>query len=194
MKTKEEIMYDDPTIVEFRTNIEGWVSLKDGRFFGKGDQGEHMARYHASTHSKCECGATMSKGWLKCKSCRHKKAMENYRALPLIEWDGKTPLCLYWDDEYFFDDDAIYDYCLINEIPNANELDLVICRPNHLREIEYEWFEDEMPEDTGIDTVAPEIYKKIQELNKEIHAHKPISWSPGKQRVTIDMEIEIQDI
>ena len=43
---KEKVMYDADDIVEYRTNIEGWVD-KNGRFWGKD---ENMARYHICTH------------------------------------------------------------------------------------------------------------------------------------------------
>jgi len=187
---KEIIMYDAPDIVEFRTNIEGWVSKKDRRFFGTGDNAEHMARYHASTHSKCECGAVKATPYIRCDSCRHKSVQTKYAELPFKEWDGKTFLCTFWDETYFQDEEALYDYCYDNEIANANELNLVICAPNYLPEIQFEQFEDEMPEDMGINDVAPDIYKKIIELNKEIHAHGPISWSASKVRTTIDMVID----
>jgi hypothetical protein len=36
--------------------------------------------------------------------------------------------------------------------------------------------------------------KKIIELNKEIHAHGPISWSVGKIRTTVDMAVDLEEV
>jgi hypothetical protein len=60
-EVKEEIrMFDDPNLVEYRTNLEGWTG-PDGLYHGKGDAGERRARYANSTHTKCECGAVIKK-------------------------------------------------------------------------------------------------------------------------------------
>jgi len=88
-----------------------WVS-RHGRVYNN----EQTARYDGCTHRKCDCGNLVEKHWLKCDECRAKTGVEKYRAMPFKEWDGKTPLCLFDTDTYFFSSDDIDYYCEENEI------------------------------------------------------------------------------
>lgn len=183
--SKEKIVLDtDPDIVEYRTDIKGWVG-KDGRFYGKD---EHLARYANSTHKKCEKGHIHRKGY--CRFCREEETPERYKALKFKEWDGKTPLILFDDEKFFWDEGDIEDYMVDNDIENAADLMLVICEPQYLSEIEESWFEDVLPEDWVIKDVDKEVAQKLEELNQAIRKSKPASWTEGKYRTKIDLKLK----
>lgn len=180
-KTKEVILNTDPNIVEFKTNIEGWVG-KDGRFYGKD---KDMAIYANSTHKKCDKGHTYPKTWINCPTCRELGLPKKYLRLEEKEWDGVTPLCIYDTDKYFFSEDEIYDYCEYEEIDIKN-LQLVICNPNYLWEISTDYWEEVYPEDMDLkDVASKEILEKLKELNELINKETPVSWNAGKFRTTL---------
>lgn len=185
MKGEKEIMYDSPEAATFKTGISGWVS-SDGRFWGNGKDAEHMARYSGCTHHIAPCGHKAIIGWSLCDDCRSKKQQENYLKLPLIEWDGVTPLCLYNEDKYFFDEDDIVMYCEDSEIPST-DLQLCICTPNKYTEVDVDAIapEDVSPEDYDGD-LPKVIQDALDALNKVIREYpKPFTWSQGKQRVIV---------
>ena len=180
MAAKEKVMYDDPDIVEYKTDIKGWVG-KNNMFYGKD---EHLARFANSTHKLCDCGKIMCNGWTKCEWCRAKSDTERYYKLPYKEWDGKAPLVLHDSDEYFFDEDAIHVYCEENDI-RPTDLRLVTCEPNYLSEIQEDRWEDILPEDRYLKDIYPELCKKIDELNKYIKTLPITSWGSGKYRTSL---------
>lgn len=174
---KEEqkiIMPEDAA--ELKT-VTGWVTA-DGRFFGKE---ERLARYHGCTHKVCECGKLMEKAWTLCESCRARKSRERYNAMPFKEWDGETPVVISGDDHYFFNEDDIEEYCDDQEI-QPEDLQLIICEPNRLFEINEGHWEDVLPEDDY--SFPKEVTIALEALNKAIRESKPVSWSPGKYRTT----------
>ena len=97
---KEIVMFDDPKLVQYRTDIEGWTG-PDGLYHGKGKVGEERARYANSTHKKCECGGIMSKGWSRCETCRENRRNINFNKLEAIEWDGSSLMCLHSSETFF---------------------------------------------------------------------------------------------
>ena len=178
MEAKEIILDTDPNIVEYRTNIEGWVG-KDGRFYGKD---KNQAIYNNSTHKKCENGHIYSKHWINCQDCENAKRPSKYMKLEFKEWDGKTPLCLFMDDKYFFSIDDIEDYLDTEEL-TPDDLELVICNPNYIWEIQTDYWEDIMPEDRDLEDVASgELFEKFKELNELIKNEPAVSWSGGNFR------------
>jgi len=176
--TKEIILNTEPNIVEYRTNIEGWVG-KDGRFYGKD---KDQAIYGNSTHKKCDEGHIYRKSWINCPDCEEAKKPSKYLQLDFKEWDSETPLCLFDDDKYFFAIDDIEDY-LDTEDLNPEDLQLVICKPNYLWEIQTDYWEDVYPEDRDLEDVASkELISKINELNELIRKESAVSWKAGKFR------------
>lgn len=180
----ERVMYDSPDAAK-EVTVTGWVS-KDGRFYGKN---EHAARWDSCTHMICKCGQPHSKSYTMCDGCRDVESTKRYEALPYQAWDGVTPLCLYRDDKYFFSEDDVHEYCACEEIKHE-DLQLVICTPNKVREIEYdEYYCDELPEDMSLHDMLPEIAAKFDELNKLIRETKtPISWHAGNIRTSVEQE------
>jgi len=100
-------------LVQYRTDLEGWTG-PDGKYYGKGEDGERQARYANSTHKKCECGNIMSRGWSVCDTCRNKRVQERYESLEAVEWDGKSYMCV--DDNFFTSMEEVFEYCEDNEI------------------------------------------------------------------------------
>lgn len=174
MKEEKVIMYNSPEAATYRTNIEGWVN-SEGRFWGKD---EHMARWSGCTHKACACGKQMSKHYTKCEGCRNRANMERYNALPEKEYDGEY-LYSHVADKYFFSEDELLEYCEDEEV-KPEDLRLVFCEPNYLGTLELNC--DEFPEDA----VSKEVLSKLDELNRLIQAHKPISYSPGKIRASFN--------
>lgn len=172
MKEKEVILETGEGLFE-KVNMD-LFQTKDGRLFVK----ETAARSHASTHKRCTCGEVMPKFRIRCDKCSAITRADEYKKKPYQEWDGKTPLYLYDDDKYFFDESDIEDYLEENEL-EPEDLQLVICTPNYLRTIDYDLWEDVLAEDQEL----PDwLIEKVEELNALIKTKGSISWSPGRYR------------
>ena len=103
-ETEQIVMYDSPEAATYRTDIKGWVN-SSGQYWND----EHMARWTSCTHMTCSCGKIYEKGRVRCRFCQAKKDMEDYYALPMIEWDGESPVCDYDGNTYFFDHESVMD-------------------------------------------------------------------------------------
>ena len=184
---KEKILFPEDDIVEYRTNIEGWVGKIDSRFYGKE---EALDRCMNSTHKKCDkCGGTVEK-YSYCKPCAHKRSVERYFEMEFEEWDGETPLCLYDSDRFFWDADSIEDYLDDfdeEDCPSPEDLPLVICKPQYFHEIDvYHFWEELFPEDCDMSDY-PDLNEKVEELNKFIREYRtPASWVPSNKRTTYE--------
>ena len=177
------ILYTSDEAAAYRTRIKGWVS-RTGRYYG---EDEHLARYDGCTHRPCEdCGAPTPKSYFRCESCRHKADVARWESLPLVEWDGETPLCEFDGDRYFFSEDDVYDYAE-DEGLRVSEMQLVVCEPNRAAELDADYWQDDLPED---EELPPWLEEAVEQLNKVIraHRHEPLSWSAGKQRVVLPDE------
>jgi hypothetical protein len=163
---------------QFVTNISGWVS-RSGNFWGKD---ERMARYDGCTHTLCaDCGKPVEKirGYSKCNKCREISDNKLFESYKKQEWDEVTPITIFRGDEYFFDRDSLDEYCEENE-NTPDKLQLLICVPNYVKEINDDIYCDYLPEDRSLDDVAPELAEKIKELNAYIRENNIIiSWSPS---------------
>jgi hypothetical protein len=181
MSDKAMVMYDSPEAAK-QTTVTGWVS-GDGRFYG---DNEHLARWAGSTHQKCECGEVFEKGRTKCRSCEAKQQTERYYALPVEEWDGATPICLWDDDLYFFGEDEFLDYladmkdATSNEVP---EVQAVLCVPGKLGYVSEDNWADDLPEDGEL---PEEVAVKLSELNEAIKKAPVVAWFAGKIRINMD--------
>jgi len=175
------IMYESEEAAK-KITVTGWVS-STGFFYG---DDENIARFAGCTHKLCECGAVTSKNYTHCEKCRTKRRSKVYEAMPYQEWDECTPLVLFDDDRYFFDKDGLLDWCACEDI-KVEDLQLVICKPNVIHRIEYnDMYCDDLPEDMGLEDVAPEIAAALDKVNEMIKEHKtPLSWYAGKFRTSI---------
>ena len=176
-----QVLYSSDNAAKFVTGIEGWVD-RQGRFWGKD---EHMARYAGCTHIGCkDCGKPIPvRGYTICGECRNKKSIEKYNAMPRMAWDGVTPIYSEAADEYFFGEDGLRDH--IEEYGCSIEsLRLVICEPNCFREIDSDYFCDELPEDGEL---PDDLTEALNALNEVIRSLPPASWSPGKHAADCDL-------
>ena len=172
MKTKQ-VLYTSDNAAKFVTNIKGWVD-RDNRFWGND---EHMARWSGCTHIICpDCGKPTQKTYTICRDCREKKAIERYKTKEHKEWDGEAPLYSETADEYFVDQDNLDDYLDTHDY-TAQSLRLVICEPEYFREVESDYFCDDLPEDNDIPS---EIADALEDLNRVIREQGPSLWRPGK--------------
>lgn len=169
------ILIDSPEAAT-ETTITAWKSAS-GHIYTD----EHAARYDGCTHRKCEyCGTLCEKRYNACKSCRDKRKKEAFMALPVVEWDGKDPICLYHSDQYFFEYNDLTDYCEQEEV-DKKDLMLVLCEPVELRTLDYDFFEDCLDDEQEL---PEEIQKAIDEFNAKIAAYPHvISWVPANKRI-----------
>ena len=196
MAEEKIILPEDAELLIQQVNLDVW-KVSDKKFFIT----KESAINEVTTHKKCECGNVMKKYQLKCHECR-KDAVNNewsqrYNNKPFQEWDGKTMLCLYNDDKFFEDEDEVLDY-LEEENDSRDEgdklkledLQLCICEPNNPPLINYEELcEDIIPENMDdLSRIAPEILKRVEELNEFIKTHDPISWGEGPFRTTLKID------
>ena len=176
------IMYDSPEAARIVT-VTGWAT-KDGRFFG---DNEHLARYAGSTHMQCDKSLN-HKIYRKnayCEECAKEKSIEKFNAMPVVQWDQETPLNVYGTDVYFFDIESLFDYCCDYNL-NPEDLNLVLCEPNHLSKIDEDYWCDAYDDEI---LLPPEIASALIELNAAIEKHgKAVSWSPSNKRVVWEGE------
>lgn len=172
MTKKEIVMYDDPGIVEYRTNIEGWVS-KGGVFYGKN---EHLARWANCTHKKCECGNVFTKAYNVCEECRTKKDEDKYNALPHEEYNGEPVFSRCGD--FFYSEDDLTDHMVDNDL---EEIDLYPTYPAYYQQVETDCWSDVIPEDGDI---PKELEKALKELNKVISTLGPASYFEDRRKRT----------
>lgn len=181
---KEEsiIVLGDESVVEYRTNIEGWVG-KNGIYYGKDQLGKERAMYANSTHKKCDCG-NLFKINAYCETCREKKFKEKFLNLEEVEWDGESALVCFDDDRYFYSLEEAQEYCDDNEI-DIKDLMLVQCEQKfrfaqiNIDELNEEYCTDE---ETFSD-FHPDISKKIDEINDLLKNTKSKLWYATNKRI-----------
>jgi hypothetical protein len=105
-------------------------------------------------------------------------------SFPFKERDGQTPLPLYNDDNYFWGEDGLVDYCEMNKI-NPEDLRLVICEPNYAWEIDDDYYCDILAEDHTLAVAYLQLADAIEKVNELIRKkEKPLSSGAGKYRTT----------
>lgn len=169
---------------KFVTGVSGWVD-RHGRFWGND---ERMARFCGATHKHCECGAVIEQRSY-CEVCAKKKNSDQYKMLEKKVWDETTPIYSQTNDQYFFSKDDFFDFCHDQQIGSdeltdlSDELELFICEPNYLSEIESDHWVDDLPEDGDL---PAEVEAALEVLNAVIRKAGPVSWSPGKFAAIVD--------
>lgn len=179
MKTAEKVHYKD---IE---EVQGTIEVKCYKVNGELYNSMHKTKMSLVTHYDCDtCGEefeTEGRYYTTCAHCRYKKSMEKYNSLDLVEWDGKTPLYLWDDDKYFFNEDEIHDYCEDNEL-ELSDLCLVLCSKSTFREIDLDIFLDDTHEDWE---PSDEMVKKINEFNEFLKSESTDTWFPTNKRVRL---------
>ena len=181
MKDEKIILPESDEAAKFVTGLSGWVD-KNGVFWG---QLEEMARYASATHKRCEeCKtAIIKRGYRFCADCKEKKDIERYSRLERKVWDGEVYLYSDRDDIYFSNYQELHDYIDEHQIENIDSLRLVICEPEHLRELDADYWADDLPEDAEL----PEsVLSTIEALNASLKDAGVVGWTPGKFAAIIE--------
>ena len=181
MTNEKIILADSDEAAKFVTGLSGWVD-KNGVFWG---QLEEMARYASATHKRCEeCKtAIINRVYRCCVDCIEKKDIERYSKLEKKVWDGEVYLYSDRDDVYFSNYQELHDYIDEHQIENIDSLRLVICEPEHLRELDADYWADDLPEDAEL----PEsVLSTIEALNAALKDAGIVSWHPGKFAAIIE--------
>lgn len=178
---EKRILIDMPEAAEYRTDIKGWVS-RDGFFFGDDKDAEHNARYKGCTHLYCQdCKTPIPKiGYSVCDRCRAIRVEKRYFERDLIDYDDGYIYSIA-HDRYFSDSDELHDYIYDNfeQKPSLDELLLVPCGPIYLRPVEYDYWYDDMPDESDGDDLPKEVIDALDHLNTVLSKQDPISWYPS---------------
>lgn len=175
--TEPIIMYDSPEAAQIVT-VTGWRS-RNGYFSG---DNEHAARYDGATHKHCDCGTVISvRGY--CTACHDKSKRERWDRMPLSECTDM--FAVHDDDRYFSEAEEFFEWCDENEIDPAT-IRLVACEPQAFREVEADYWEEELPEDGEL---PDDIWEAVKVLNAAIRAHgSPASWTTINKRIELAMD------
>ena len=172
------ILSTDETAARFVENISGWVSRK-GRFYGKDEQ---LARYDGCTHQPCKsCGKPTEKSYVNCNSCRDRAAKERHDRRVIEEWDGNGLLYSHSADEYFQSWEEVDDYAFYHEVEESS-MQLVICDPVFLHQIDTDEWCDDLAEDSDL---PKPVLEALNALNIALNEAGPVSWVPGKRAAAI---------
>lgn len=152
---------------EIKENVTVWISRN-----GKGFLNEDSARWDGSTHTRCKDCETgfASKSWTICEYCRGVKEktrleekLERWSKLPEGEPDDDGMVyCLVNDCFIQADMDHITDFCDENEL-EFSDLRLVVAAKSNLREIDYDFFCDDVHEDHEF---TKEFETRLKEFNE----------------------------
>jgi len=102
-------------------------------------------------------------------------------------WDKVKPLTLFRGDEYFWNMEDLLSFCEDHET-TPDKLQLLICEPNYAREIDNDFYCDDLPEDQSLDDVCSELAELIEDVNKYIRNKRPIlSWGPSNIAAIVEV-------
>lgn len=187
----KKVTKQDLQIVKAKIDID--VLLIDGKKINLTPLAHSSIENHI-THADCKtCGAEFEKRYTyehTCSDCIHKKNVDKYYNMPLVEWDGESCLFDYEsDDKYLFNTDDILDYCEENEI-NPKDLMLVVCTTSNFSTLNFDNWQDEVHEDWE---PSAEFEQKLKEFNDFLSKEPTRTWFPTDQRVDIS-ELLLKEI
>lgn len=180
-KEKKIILATDPDAVQ-EVTVKAY-KCPDGYLYFD----EQVARHYSSTHLECsECTTIYPKnGRTLCKYCEEKSEQKKWEEMPHQEWDEEAPLYCNKNEKFFFNREEIEEFLSeYNLVPK--DLRLIICEPCKLKEIETDYWSDDIVDDPleqSFEDRYPEIYQAIQEVNRLINEAGATSYFPtGKYR------------
>ena len=167
------VMFDSYEAAQFRTGLSGWVS-RHSHYWGND---ERAARYDGCTHTRCEdCGEPVDRGRLICPKCHEARSIKRYNAMPKEVWNGKGMLYSDATNKYFSGWDEVEDF--LDDGETIESFRLIICEPQYLPLLAYDYGCDELPEDGELPDA---VIVAIEEFNKVIREVGAVSWMPGKK-------------
>lgn len=175
-KREKPVLYHDDGVAE-QVTLTGWRS-RHGHFYG---DNEHLARWDGCTHVICACGTATPKHYTACEACRQKADDARYLALPLVDWNGEM-VCTFDNDRFFRDEEEFLDWCELEELDPA-EVQLVACEPRGLREVDPDYWTDELPEDGELPGPLQDALDAFNAVVRE-HNKTPSVWWAIDQRVS----------
>lgn len=152
---------------EVKENVNVYISRD-----GKGYLDEQTARWAGATHlrcKQCETGFT-TKGWTICESCRGakektkmEKKIDQWNKLPETSLPDEYAMfyCIVHNDFMRADDESICEYCEENDL-KPSDLRLVLASKTSMRQIDYDFFCDDVHEDHEF---SAEFDSKLKEFN-----------------------------
>ena len=172
---EEKIILDtDDEAAQWRTGIEGWVD-RHGVFWGKS---ELRARWEGCTHVACKgCGAPIERSLSICRKCCLARERKTYLAMERKVWQGDSVVYSLTHERFFADADELQEY-LEDQNAVEDELNLVFCEPEHLRQVDKDYFDIEEEDD-----LPAAVREALAKLNQAILESSPIAWVPGKYAV-----------
>lgn len=177
MSEQVRVLYDSPEAASIQT-VTGWVA-RTGEFWGKD---EHMARWCGATHKKCAREGCVEivpiRGITICSICQKKEIDAKWAARPRKAWDGEGGLFSESRDEFFWSVGEAED--ALDEGETLDDLRLVICDPGFLRQLDWEHWNDDLPDDSDEHSLPNEVQEALEKLNKAIREAGPTVWRPGK--------------
>lgn len=162
----------------------------------------YAAIQNDATHTMCDtCGMVpvpFKHMPHRCGPCCYKVDDDKYNARPAVPYTGQPIHANEWDDEgYCFRDDELDDKIIgklldwkdekltIEQFKqHIHDLHIVQCRPEYLGQFDAgDHYQDVLPEDGEL---PKSVQDKVDELNEVIKAQGPVSWYPGKERITFE--------
>lgn len=173
-----EVDYNSPEAASIQT-VTGWVS-RSGLFFGND---EHTARYNGCTRLTCKtCGAYYPKNSY-CDPCHDARELAKFEAMPRAAWDGVQMIYSDAYDRYFSTPEEVLEFAADlegDEVDRLESMRLILCTPIRPRQIDTDYFVDELPEDGDWHDLPAEVQAAAEAFNAAVLACAPTSWSPGK--------------
>jgi hypothetical protein len=124
-----------------------------------------------------------------CEECwkkkQNKKENEAWEKAEEVDWDGETPLVLFWNDRYFFSLDDVWDYVDQLEEPyTIEDLRFELCEPYLPRSFDIIRYMDEyISED---DDIPQKDVDEIEEIvNDWISGHLTSRWIGSGKKVSM---------
>jgi hypothetical protein len=170
--------------------IKGWCCKRCKRYYGKGRDAKHMARWCCATDLPCrDCKKVrIQKHRIYCNGCQEKRDLERWEKMDTGDWDGVAALALWNTDTYFFRPDDLIDY-LADRADWEDEsadgtLRLMICR--RVRPPAFclaDHCHDYLSEDTADDFYTDAIDTQV---NQFIADHFPVVWEQTNVRASLE--------
>lgn len=178
---KNQVIFVDSDEAAYLGTVTGWIS-RNKHFYG---DLEDAARYDGATHKKCKCGNIFPKNsW--CDPCADKATRKSYDGLSEGKWNGYDMIYSRATNDYFQDLDYIIDYMLDNDIEDADDLMLVLTKPQKIYPLDpAEIYEDLIADDHDYTDIPKEIWDAFDELNEKIlKADVTLSFNPSKEKIS----------